>query len=150
MGASKFPGYLGSDVFRPAAGEEEWRLILRFDDAESLRRWEESEEKKQWVARADAFIANAPKVERVNGLEAWFNLPERSSQAPPKWKTAVVSAVGIYPVISFLPGLLAFVTSGLPGWLANLAGVMVMMPLMTWVVMPIVTRLFKWWLYPEK
>ncbi len=148
LAASTFPGYLGSDILYPQTRRGEWQLIMRFDTPAHLQEWENSPLCQGWIARAEA-LAERPKVSRVNGLEAWFNLPEASNMPPPpKWKTAIVSAVGLYPVISVLPPLLRPLTSGLPSWLATLVSISIMMPLMTWVVMPQVTRLFKGWLYP--
>ncbi|MCF2147579.1 antibiotic biosynthesis monooxygenase [Desmonostoc muscorum LEGE 12446] len=150
LAASTFPGYLGSDVLYPATKRGQWQLILRFDTPEHLQEWEESVICQGWIARAQALTVDQPKVMRVNCLEAWFALPEiPHAPPPPKWKTAIVSAVGLYPVISFLPGLLRPFTSTLPFWLANLVSISIMMPLMTWVIMPQVTRLFKGWLYPS-
>ncbi len=148
LAASTFPGYLGSEVLYPQTRRGEWRVIMRFDTLAHLQEWEKSPVCQGWIARAEA-LAELPKVSRVNGLEAWFNLPEASNMPPPpKWKTAIVSAVGLYPVNSVLPPLLRPITSSLPGWLATLISISIMMPLMTWVVMPQVTRLFKGWLYP--
>lgn len=148
LAASTFPGYLGSEVFHPPTRRGEWQLILRFDTLTHLQEWEASSICQGWIARAEA-LTEMPRVSRINGLEAWFTLPETpSAPPPPKWKTAIVSAVGLYPVISVLPMLLRPITSGLPPWLATLVSISIMMPLMTWVVMPQVTRLFKGWLYP--
>ena len=148
LAASTFPGYLGSDVLYPKIRRGEWQLIMRFDTLAHLQDWENSPICHGWIARAEA-LAEPPHVSRVNGLEAWFNLPEApNTPPPPKWKTAIVSAVGLYPVLSVLPPLLRPITSSLPGWLATLVSICIMMPLMTWVVMPQVTRLFKGWLYP--
>jgi hypothetical protein len=150
LAASTFPGYVGSDVLYPATKRGEWQLILRFDSARHLQEWEDSSICQGWIARAEALTVDEAKVVHVNSLEAWFALPEIPNAAPPpKWKTAIVSAVGIYPVISIMPNLLRPITSGLPFWLANLVSISIMMPLMTWVIMPQVTRLFKGWLYPS-
>jgi antibiotic biosynthesis monooxygenase (ABM) superfamily enzyme len=148
LAASTFPGYMGSDVLHPNTRRGEWQLIMRFDTPIHLQEWENSPICQGWIARADA-LTETPRVSRVNGLEAWFALPEMPNVAPPpKWKTAIVSAIGIYPVISLMPILLKPITNGLPAWLATLASIAIMMPLMTWVVMPQVTRLFRSWLYP--
>jgi uncharacterized protein len=146
--ASTFPGYLGGEVLYPNNRGGEWQLIMRFDTLIHLQEWENSPICQGWIARADA-LTETPRVSRVNGLEAWFALPEMPNVAPPpKWKTAIVSAIGIYPVISLMPILLKPITNGLPAWLATLVSIAIMMPLMTWVIMPQVTRLFKLWLYP--
>lgn len=149
LAASTFSGYAGGEVLYPTTKRGEWQLILRFDTLAHLQKWEESPICQGWIARADALSVGAPKVVRVNGLEAWFALPEVPNVLPPpKWKTAIVSAIGIYPVISLMPILLKPITNGLPAWLATLMSIGIMMPLMTWVIMPQVTRLFKLWLYP--
>jgi len=150
LAASTFPGYLGSEVFYPQTRRGEWKVIMRFDTPTHLQAWENSSVCQGWIARAEA-LAELPKVSRVNGLEAWFTLPTAPNMTPPpKWKTAIVSAIGLYPVTSVLSPLLQPITGGLPGWLATLVSISIMMPLMTWVVMPQVTRLFKGWLYPSK
>lgn len=150
LAASTFPGYLGSEVLYPNNRRGDWQLILRFDTVAHLQEWENSPICQGWIARADA-LTDTPRVSRINGLEAWFALPEMPNVAPPpKWKTAIVSAIGIYPVISLMPILLKPITNGLPAWLATLVSIAIMMPLMTWVIMPQVTRLFKPWLYPSE
>lgn len=146
--AGNFAGYLDSSVLRPEAADGEWRLTLRFADEESLARWRQSGEQKAWVGLADALTSQEPRVERANGLEAWFTLPDRRTAPPPKWKTAIVSGIAIYPMISVMPSLVGPLIASVPGWAANLVGVAIMTPLMTWVVMPSVTRVFRFWLYP--
>jgi uncharacterized protein len=151
LAASTFPGYVGGDVLYPATKRGEWQLILRFDTLVHLQEWEESLICQGWIARADGLTVGAPSVTRVNGLEAWFSLPEAPNVLPPpKWKTAIVSAVGIYPMISLMPIVLKPITGNLPSWLATLVSIWIMMPIMTWVIMPQVTRLFRPWLYPTK
>ncbi|MBI4783842.1 MAG: antibiotic biosynthesis monooxygenase [Oscillatoriophycideae cyanobacterium NC_groundwater_1537_Pr4_S-0.65um_50_18] len=151
LAASTFSGYLGSEVLYPSTRQGKWQLVLRFDTLKNLQNWENSPICQGWIARAEALAEAPPQVERVNGLEAWFALPERPNiSPPPKWKTAIVSAIGIYPMISLMPGLLSPLTRGLPSGLATLVNIAIMMPIMTWVVMPQVTRLFKGWLYPVK
>jgi uncharacterized protein len=148
--ASTFPGYVSSEVLYPRSRRGAWDLILRFETLEQLQAWEDSPICQSWIARADALTLDAPTVIRVNGLEAWFALPDApTAQPPPKWKTALVSAVGIYPLITTMPPLLKPITVNLPPGLASLVSISIMMPLMTWVVMPQVTRLFHPWLYPS-
>lgn len=150
LAASTFPGYAGGEVLYPTTKRGAWQLILRFDTPIHLQEWEASPICQGWIARADALTIGGPKVLRVNGLEAWFALPEGpNTPPPPKWKTAIVSAIGIYPVISLMPMLLSPMTNGLPTWFATLVNIAIMMPLMTWVIMPQVTRLFRSWLYPQ-
>lgn len=91
-----------------------------------LQEWEESPICQGWIARADALTIGDPKVLRVNGLEAWFALPEvPNALPPPKWKSAIASAIGIYPVISLMPIALQPITKALPAWLATLVSIVI-------------------------
>ena len=42
--ASRYPGHLGVEVFRPSAGGDEYRIVYRFDAAADLSRWLHSDE----------------------------------------------------------------------------------------------------------
>ena len=149
--ASAFPGFLGGEVFRAPNAADAPTLVLRVESDAAMRRWRESADLRDWTAGvASSADLSRKRVERVTGLEAWFTLLDRASAPPPpKWKTAVTSAVAIYPTILVVPRLLGPVTRGLPGWLSTLVTVAVLIPLMTWVVTPQVARLFRPWLYPS-
>jgi hypothetical protein len=151
--ASQIPGYLGRDIFRPTPGStggREYHVVLRFDHQSSLRNWEALPERAALIARADALTQGTANVERVNGLEAWFDLPERPhTPPPPKWKTVVVSAVAIFVLLTFVPLFMGPLTHGWPRHFANAATAPVLASLMTYLVMPPIARLFKGWLYPQ-
>jgi antibiotic biosynthesis monooxygenase (ABM) superfamily enzyme len=52
--ASAFPGHLGVEVFRPeSAAAGPYRTVYRFDSAEHLRAWLDSEERAAWLERAE-------------------------------------------------------------------------------------------------
>lgn len=149
--ARTFEGYCGGEVLYPAKRQGAWQVILRFESWEQFRRWEESPECRAWIERADALSTHPATVVKGNGLEGWFALPEvPAAQPPPKWKTAIASAIGLYPLLLLMPLLLEPFAGKLPPPLRALVSLAVMMPLMTWVVMPQVTRLLKGWLYPAQ
>ena len=66
----------------------------------------------------------------------------------PRWKTAVLTALGLYPLVLWLFPVLTALTAGLAPWLGKLLTVLVAVPLMSWGVMPVLTYLFRGWLYP--
>ncbi|HYW30920.1 MAG TPA: antibiotic biosynthesis monooxygenase [Gemmatimonas sp.] len=142
-------GYVAAHITEPRTDEDTtWRVSIGFEDELSLAAWRASPEWARLNKQAEALSLGAPQVQRVNGLEQWFQLPLRSvATPPPRWKTAVISAIGIYPLLLIMPDVLAPLTQGLPQWLATIASVVVMSPLITWVVMPAVTRVFRGWLY---
>lgn len=148
--ASSFPGFLGSGILRPkeARGGDagDWHVVYRFADAASLRRWETSEERASWLGRADE-LARETGVRRISGLETWFAMPGRTAPAPPRWKMFVVTLLAIVPLVLLMNLLVLPLLSG--WWLVARTLVFsgTLTVLMTWVVMPRMTRLFRRFLY---
>jgi antibiotic biosynthesis monooxygenase (ABM) superfamily enzyme len=150
--AHTFPGYLGVEVFRPApGGTNEYRIVYRFDSDAHLRAWLDSPQHTAWLARAEAHVAGPIQSQVLTGLEGWFTLPTQPGvPAPPPAKMALVTWATIFPLITLVVVATAPLVGHLPlvARLAVTTGVTV--PLMTWVVMPRVTRLLRPWLYPDR
>jgi antibiotic biosynthesis monooxygenase (ABM) superfamily enzyme len=149
--ARAFPGYLGVEVFRPAPGQGgEYRTVYRFDSLVHLHAWLESAERAAWLARAEPHVAGPMRTQVLTGLESWFTLPTRPGVAPPPpSKMALVTWVTIFPLITLVVVATAPLVGGWP-LVARLAVTTALtVPLMTWVVMPRVTRLLHRWLYPD-
>ena len=87
------------------------------------------------------------------GLETWFTLPgEEVPIPPPPWKMALISGLAIYPLVTlinlFLVPFLEHEHLPLPLPLRTLVMTTILIPTMTWVVMPRMAKLFWRWLYP--
>ena len=149
--ARTFPGYLGVEVFRPAAGQGgEYRTVYRFDSLAHLRAWLDSEERAAWLARAEPHVAGPMRTQVLTGLESWFTLPTQpGAPPPPPAKMALVTWATIFPLITLVVIATAPLVGSLPLVLRLAVTTGVTVPLMTWVVMPRVTRLLHPWLYPD-
>jgi uncharacterized protein len=148
--ASAFPGHLGVEVFRPQSPAGEYRTVYRFDTAEHLRAWLDSDERAAWLERAEPNLVAPPRTSFVTGLETWFTLPAQPGAAPPPpYKMALVTWIAIFPLITAIVAITGPTLKDLP--LAVRLGITTALtvPLMTWLVMPRVTRLLHRWLYPE-
>jgi uncharacterized protein len=150
--ARAFPGYLGVEIFRPTPGGQggEYRTVYRFDSAAHLHAWRDSPEHAAWLARAEPHVAGPMRTQVLTGLEGWFTLPSQpGAPPPPPYKMALVTWVTIFPLITLVVVATAPLLGRLPlvARLAVTTGVTV--PLMTWVVMPRMTRLLGRWLYPD-
>ena len=56
LAESKFPGFRGTELFRPVEGvQEEWTALYRYDTADDLDRWLVSDERKQLLAEGEKF-----------------------------------------------------------------------------------------------
>jgi uncharacterized protein len=149
--AGRFPGHLGVEVFRPqGATGGEYRTVYRFDSAEHLRAWLDSDERAAGLKRAEPHLAGPLRTSFVTGLETWFTLPGQPGTAPPPpYKMALITWITIFPLITAIVALTGPLLKDLP--LAVRLGITtaIAVPLMTWVVMPRVTRLLRGWLYPK-
>lgn len=143
-----FSGHLGTTVLRPSAPHTEpYLIMIRFDMVDNLLRWEESQERADWLARVVALTIGDPSIQKITGLEYWFTLPGQGTP-PPRFKMAAVTVLGLFPLVGYLAPLLTdlFAPLSTPG--AALMSLVVMVAIMTYVIMPLLTRLFRIWLYP--
>jgi uncharacterized protein len=144
--ASRFPGFLGSGVLRPHSTGHDWHVVYRFADPESLSRWERSPERAEWLRRAED-LAEETGVARVSGLETWFALPGRTAPAPPRWKMALVTLAAIVPLVLLMNLNVLPLLGGWPLVARTLVFSGTLTGLMTWVVMPRMTRSLRRFLY---
>lgn len=153
--ALTFPGHLGVTVLRPDGDESgEYRLIVKYDSPENLRRWERSPKAAHWFAKLAELEAKPAVFDRLCGLETWFALPQVEAGLapivpPPRYKMAIVTLIGVLPTITALLYLLGPLMRDLPLFARALILGPLMVFLLTYIIMPQLTRLFKGWLYPE-
>jgi uncharacterized protein len=149
--AQAWPGYLGSGWVRSGPDRREWHMLYRFEDAGSLAAWEASSERAWWLASAVG-IAEHARTERRTGIEGWFDDPRDVSiaaaapPAPPRWKQMVSIFVAFYPLSLVVQLALGPVLAPLDLWLRVLATVVVATPVMTYLLLPLVTRALRPWL----
>lgn len=149
--AMKFPGNLGVNVFRPTDPDDrEYRLIFKFDRASNLRRWQKSEERRTWLMLMEPLEESPPETEVLTGLETWFTLPGRDAIVPPpRYKMAFITWLAVFPVMTLLFAFSEPILLQLPLALRTFFLTAVIVLVMTYVVMPQMTRIFRRWLYPD-
>jgi len=147
--ASAWPGHLGTNVLRPGpATDHEYVLIYRFDSYRHCRAWEQSPERQSWLDQLDEMVEGEPEMRRGTGLEFWFDLPELPlQQHPSPHKMVLVLVSVVFTLVLALNLLLAPLLEGMALWQRILTIVILQVMLMTYLVMPRVTRLLRPWLY---
>jgi hypothetical protein len=161
--AMKFEGHMGVNVIRPTdvLSNPEYVIIFRFSTYENLTKWEKSEIRNEWLKKSMDVTEGEPIVEKQTGLEFWFtprsgtetkNYGANASVAsiPPRYKMAIVLTGIIFVLINTLIPQIRQATIGFPVLLSTLVGVAIMVMLMTYVIMPSVTRLLGPWLSKKK
>jgi hypothetical protein len=161
--AAKYPGFLGSGWVRAGEDSQIWHMLYRFANEDSLVAWEKSSEREWWLSMGEGFV-RSERSKRRSGIEGWFDEPTTGTitlpaagggtttvtvaPAPARWKQAVSIWLGFFPVnVAF-----AYAASPFPGWdslpiwLRVLATTVVLTPIMTYWVLPFVTRSLRTWL----
>lgn len=146
------PGQMGVHVMRPAPGSNsrEYGIIRKFANRDALEAFRLSPEYLEWNQMAVDLTEGSGRVEELSGLESWFTLPGAALRPLPKWKMAVVTVLGVYPTSLLLGETVGRWTRNWPLLLSVLVFAAVMVALLTWVVMPLLSRLLHTWLHPEE
>ena len=104
LAESKFPGFRGTELFRPVAGvQEEWTTLYRYDTATDLDRWLVSDERRQLLAEGEKF-ADFKSHTIDSSFGSWFAFDEHGHEAAPPSdvKTSIAVWVGLYPTVVVL------------------------------------------------
>lgn len=143
-------GFLGASTMAKGDGAgNEYVSVVRFDSFDHLREWEESELRRDWVARLPPDVVEGEaQVRRLEGFEFWFTSPGVSpAAAPSPHKMALVIYVIVVALVTALGPAVQAILSGVPQVLRTMVVVALQVALMTYVIMPRVTRLLAGWLF---
>lgn len=148
--AISHPGHVDIHVLRPGGpAQRDYTVIDRFASAESRESFKRSAAYQKWMQRLGALTEGEPHIEEMGGLAGWFTLPERSiPHPPPRPKMAAITFLAVYPLTSILPSAVAALLPDVPPLLRNVIVTGLVVSLLTWVIMPRLTRLFAGWLFP--
>lgn len=140
-------GFRGSELIPPVPGSQDsWTAICRFDSTETLQGWLDSDERAMLLQQVPQFRNFDLRV--VNGsFGSWFSEPSEGS-TPKSWKTALSVLVGLYPTVFLLTLAMAEAWKGAKLWGSLLPGNILSVAVLTWVVMPLLTRALGSWLSP--
>jgi uncharacterized protein len=156
---SKQDGSMGIDIIRPTNSNKtksEYVIIFRFNTYDNLEKWEKSAIRNEWLQKSGELAEANYDVQKLTGLEFWFtpHLKDDSSSRvplnpPPRYKMVIVTI----PVISIL--LLTLVPQiriltemlSIPYSIGLVIAIIILVLLMTYVIMPLLTKLLRSWLY---
>lgn len=140
-----FPGFLRCELFPPEPGvQDDTIIVFSFEDRGSLDGWLESGERQVVLARLRPLLVSERQLNIVGGFAGWFGV---GGDRPVKtWKQAALVLLALYPtalVIGYIRDLIAPDLSGpVATFLGNAGGVLVL----SWWLMPALTKKFAGWL----
>lgn len=147
--ASSQPGHISAEILRGSVRTEgRWyHIVYRFSSETNLRAWENSRQRQSMVEFLDSLAIDAGRHE-LTGMEAWFDLPP--GLPPPRFRMAILTLIGIWPLVSVVLWLVAPHLTALPFLLRTALNSMVLVIAMTYWVMPWLVRLADRWLRPRQ
>jgi len=147
--ARSFEGYLGAHFIRPELGvSPDHVIVVQFDTCPNLEAWMQSKVRKDWVERVKPLIREPESIKVLTGLEPWFQLPEQPSRpAPKRYKQAILVWIGVAGLSLVVGPLMATLLAPWPEFLRILINTGITVALLSYWVMPFLTRSCKGWLF---
>lgn len=152
QGASLMQGYVGAKIQRPRAGEAPvYTSVFRFASIETLRAFETSDLRAKALAEVVEFAEADAVWNRLTGLELWFSPPPGTVvPQPSRFRMAIVMICVVYGLVLSIGSLVGLVLHAAPAPLRLLVTIVIEVFLMTYVLMPRLTRWLAKWIYPKK
>lgn len=143
--AMEHPGVSGAYLVRPIVGTDsrEYGILRSFRSKEDMQRFYESDLYRRWNETIAPLVEGEAQLKELHGLEAFF----RGASVPPRWKMAALTWVGVTPAVYVFSRLVPSVFGALPGLATLLLVNALVVTSLTWVLMPLLTRVLRPWLH---
>ena len=142
---TRAPGFIRTEMFEPVEGvQDETVVVFTFDGRDHLDAWMASSERAEILQRMEPFIEGSHTVNVMGGFGGWFDLDEGTE--PKRWKQAAVVLLALYPTVMAITLVKNWLLPGVWLPLDILGGNIIGVAILTWVLMPVLTRLLDRWL----
>lgn len=151
--AEAFHGYIRTDLCPPVKTDQlKWYSIMHFESPEDLNDWLKSEVRETLIEEGKDFVERYQFKSFTTGLEGWFSRSkgDQVGLGAPAWKLNLSIIFGLYPTV-MLQSLLFTRLGWLQDWSfasSMLVSNILCTSILTWLVMPSVTKLLDFWLQP--
>ncbi|MHB9863527.1 antibiotic biosynthesis monooxygenase [Streptomyces sp. YIM S03343] len=148
----KFPGFMGTELFRPVEGiQENWVVVFRFDTREHLDQWLASDVRAGLLEEGEDYFSTYDVHKVGSAFSGWFRFGDGADdEVPPNWKQAMSVVLALYPTVMVLNLTVGHGLDdlGLPGYIGLFIGNVLSVSILTWFFMPLVNRVLAFWLVP--
>ncbi len=143
--ARKFGGLVRAELLPAVPGvQPETVALLTFASHEDLERWLSSAERRETLEAIAPYTEGNRTTNVVGGFAGWF--AQHSATEPRRWKQALAVLAALVPVSIVLTKLRLTLAPGLPNMLGVGLGAAANVVVLTWIVMPSLTRALSGWL----
>ncbi len=145
--SAKFPHYQATEIYPPQGTQEEWVVIIHFDDAQSLQNWLDSPQRAGWVAKLPCETRDFRMQMLPSGFGGWFAGLDQQAKRLPHWKMALTVLFGLYPTVMVLSMFMLPYTQRFGTAVAILLGNAASVSFLEWLGMPVISRFLNPWLH---
>lgn len=144
--AARQPGVCGAYLIRPLVGSNsrEYGILRSFQSVEDMNRFYESDLFRKWNEAIRPLVEGEPQRRELHGMEAFFR---EGAAHPPRWKMAIVTWIGVSPAVYIFSNTVPAVFGHLSTLMSLLLVNALVVATLTWVFMPLLTKLFHRWLH---
>lgn len=142
-------GVLGATMIVPPPGSDsrEFGILRTFSDEKERDAFYASPIFKEWEEKCAPLTEAGSWSQRpLHGLEGWFRSPHTP---PPKWKMAVATFLGVFPLAMALNLTLGPLIREWHFVPRNAVFNAAVVGLLAYAVMPVVTKILRGWLQPK-
>ncbi|MDJ0621773.1 MAG: hypothetical protein QNJ17_02340 [Desulfocapsaceae bacterium] len=139
-------GSLGVQLIRPVpgSGNNSYGILRSFKSEKDRQAFYASAAFMEWEKVVEPMVEGEYTRKDLHGLEAFFSDPN-TIRHPPKWKMAFVTWLGVWPTVFAVTQLLSPHLS-LPVLAATGVDTFVVVVILSWAVMPLLTKIMRPWL----
>jgi antibiotic biosynthesis monooxygenase (ABM) superfamily enzyme len=139
------PGFIRSEKFDPVPGvQDDTVVVFSFDTREHLDAWLGSDDRRRMLDEIDEYLDGDRTVNVVGGFGGWFGQPGMAEVK--RWKQAAVVLLALFPTALVLTLLRRWLIPDVGLVLGVLFGNVVGVAILSWVLMPVLTRRLDRWL----
>jgi antibiotic biosynthesis monooxygenase (ABM) superfamily enzyme len=143
----RFQGFLGSELLPPVEGvQDDLVIVASFSSRTDLDRWLESDSRREWLDMIGQLVEGERTLTVVGGFGGWFPAQATQSRGPKRWKQAVAVFIALFPTVLVITLVRGSVAPDMNVVLAVFVGNVLGILMLTYVLMPPLTRLLRGWL----
>jgi antibiotic biosynthesis monooxygenase (ABM) superfamily enzyme len=142
--AERDPLTSGAYLLRPATGGDphEYGILRSFANEEDMRAFYDSPRFRRWDEEVRPLTEGESKRQALHGMEAFF-----PRGAPRRWKMALLTWIGVTPLVYAFGKLVPMVTGPLPAPVGLMIVTACVVATLAWIIMPFLTRTLAGWLH---
>ena len=142
-----FEGFLGSELLPPVEGvQDDLVIVASFTSRADLDRWLESDSRREWLGMIERLVDGERTLNVVGGFGGWFPAQSSQSQGPKRWKQAIAVFIALFPTVLAITLVRGVIAPNMNVVVAVFVGNVLGILMLTYVLMPPLTRLLGGWL----